>query len=133
MGSAYNISAKYVGIGGVGEITINGKILSSKIDDAVKAIFEEMQSCKDNIDELELAVVKEQLEFSLLKMSEVNELQIELITTEWDDGVVFADAVKKFDSLTPADIRIAAQKYLPSSIDDGSYVMLIRDPLKSQD
>ena len=47
-----------------------------------------------------------------------------------DEGLTFDDKIEKMREVTSKKIRDVAIKCLPSSREDGNYVLLLRDPLK---
>jgi len=130
-GLAYNISAGYDGEDNKGVMYVNGGIDSSRIDEAVDAVFDSMDYFKSNlVSDRDLEKIKRSAIYEIAKMMETNHGLVGLIQNKVDDDLTPESYMVSLDAVTPQQIMDAANKYFPKSREEGKYVLLIRDPLK---
>jgi hypothetical protein len=48
-------------------------------------------------------------------------------------GISMKDVLENYNKLTEHDIKRVAEKYLPSSREEGSYILVIGKPMKKSD
>ncbi len=131
MGLAYGIGGGYHFDNNKGLVLVTGKIDASRIGQALGAIFEEMKELQENIIPKHLLhLLIKQSKYSIAKVFESNAGHISAIQSKLDYGFTPELYFREIDAVTPEQIREVANKYLPSSREEGKYVLLLRDPLK---
>ena len=132
MGLAYGIGSSYLAGNNMGSVNISGSVQSTRANEAIDAIFTEMEHLKNNlVDKEELDRIKRNHIYGLLKYFESNDGHANGIEIKWDKGLTPELHLKKMNAVTPEMVREAARKYFPENRDDGKYVLLLRDPLKT--
>ncbi len=140
LGLAYYIGSYYDGDDNFGNVVINGSIDNKGIDQAKKAIFEEIHKLKeDRVSKKELADAKSRLKYRtsssvdgawkiILGRDPLNIQKLSQLEKELDTEKSIKDELSEIDSVTLEEIQKAAQLYLPEK--NGNYVFMVRDPLK---
>ncbi len=131
-GLAYFIGSNYHGKNNAGTIVIYGNIHSTRQDEAIEAIFNEMRRLStESVTEAELFGFKNRLRYNIAINSEMNESIVdEVLEFKIDYSITREEYLANIAKVTSHDIQEIARKYLPKSKDDENYVLLIRDPLK---
>lgn len=130
-GLAYEIGSKYDWSNNKGLIYIGGSIQSTRIDESITAIFEEMKRLQiELVPNDYLEVLKRKSRYQIAKTFESNEGHVYAIERKIDGGITPEEHLKKLDDVTPEMIRESAVKYLPKNREEGRYVLMLRDPLK---
>lgn len=129
MGLAYDISGDYNTSNNKGLLTICGKIDASRIEQAIRAIFEGMGELQERpLPKEYLKRLVGKTKFLLAKTFETNSGHIRVIEQKIDYELTPETYFKEIEGVTPEQVFEAARKYLPAP--DGKYVLLLRDPLK---
>ena len=132
-GLAYHIESDYNGRNNNGCINICGRTSSQKSEETINIVFDEMNKLKTElVSNEELSRLKKLLRYSIAKAFETNEGHVYAIKTKWDENITPEIVLMQYDSISPEQIREAAIKYLPSSMENGNYVLLLRDSLKKE-
>ncbi len=130
-GLAYDVGSQYTGQNNLGSIYVGGSIQSTRADEAIDAIFEEMKGMQERlVSEKELDRLKRNSRYGIAKTFETNEGHVNAIETKYDKGLTPGVHLAKVDAVTPEDVQRAAQVYLPKDRLQGKYVLMLRDPLK---
>jgi predicted Zn-dependent peptidase len=130
-GLAYSIRSQHGNRNNAGGIYINGKIQSSRADEAIDAIFEEMKELQDTrVPEDELDRIKRSSIYDIAKAFETNSGHVDAIEMKSDRGITPESYLAKINAVTPELIQKAAQTYFPKDRENGKYVLMLRDPLK---
>jgi predicted Zn-dependent peptidase len=135
-GLVYYIGADYGGSRGFnrGYIEIICNVISSKRDEVISAIFDEINKFKTElVEQKELERIRRGLKFGQAKLFEQNETRVGGIELKLDTGITFNQYCERIGEVTAESIRDVARSYLPSSLEDGNYILLIRDPLLEED
>ncbi len=131
MGLAYSLGSCYTCANKAGVIEIGGRIQALKADDAIDAVFKEIDLLKSKLIDLdELNVLRKQSMYHLAVLFETNQSHADAIQNKWDLGRTPELQLQKMNELTPEMIQDAANKYFPTSREEGNYILLLRDPLK---
>lgn len=129
-GLAYNLDVMMDGEYNGGELGINAAVPAKRINEAVDAIFEEIQKMRTKkVSDESVERVKRAVKYRLASTFESNEGHIGAIETKLDEGLTPESLIADYDRVTPARVIEVANKYLPDR-EKGSYVLYIRDPLK---
>lgn len=135
-GLTYEIQSDYDYKLGQGQITISTDVECHFEDKTVNVIFEEIQKLREegiSYDELERA--KRLLRYIIEKNFEMNGNLcerigiIDVLYSREESGVSMKDLLENYSKLTQRDIQKAAEKYLPTSREDGNYVLVVGKPL----
>jgi len=130
MGLAYGIGSSYAARGG-GAIYVTGNVQAARINEALDAVFNEMNCLKNElVDGDELARINRNGAYNLAKGFETNEGHVDAIEVKLDIGLNPELYLQNIDAVTPEMVRDAANKYFPTNREDGKYVLLLMDPLK---
>ena len=128
-GMAYGILCTYDGSNNVGVFTTEGKIMASRVDEALETIFQEFRQIQDEpVGQQEFSRLRKRMKFWFAQVSESNAALGEMIEGKLDYDLRPEHLFRSIDALTPEKIMETARRYLPSR--EGNYVLLIRDPLK---
>jgi predicted Zn-dependent peptidase len=131
LGFTYGIGSQYHHDNNVGIISTYSSIGAERSDEAIDIVFEEMRKLRENpVSDEELSRHRRISRYNIAKTFESNSGHVHAIRLKHDKGVTPESYLKKFDAVTTRDVQEAAIKYLPSSREDGKYVMMLRDPLK---
>ena len=130
-GLAYSVGSGYTNQNNSGSIYVGGSIQSTRAQETINAIFEEMKGMQEKpVSSSELDRLKRNSRYGIIKAFETNEGHIHAIETKYDKGITLKEHITKMDAVTPADVQKAAQTYLPKNQEQGKYVLMLRDPLK---
>jgi len=130
-GLSYHVNCVYQDANNDGLLTFKGNVHSKRINEALDLIFEQFKKTKEDlVYPGELDLLKKQLAYQFSKEFETNSGHAGAIEIKMDKGLTADDFIKGMSSVTPEQIREAANKYLPADRESGKYVLLIRDPLK---
>lgn len=128
-GLAYSIEMLVNGDYNAGRLEIRAMVPARRIEEAVSAIFEEMQKMKtQKVCDKSVERVKRAAKYTAAKATESNEGCASLIEHKLDEGLTLESFIKECDKVTPEKIIEVANKYLPDR-ENGNYVLYIRDPL----
>ena len=135
MGAAYHIHGGYNGFSNCGLFNIHGLVHSKRQEEVLDAIFDEIyKSQHGKISSQELQDLNSTAIFDLSSVHEtLSNFEYDLtdlILQKFREGVSYEDYMKRISKVTPEDIKRVANLYLPSSLNDNNYVLMIRDPLK---
>jgi len=130
-GLSYHVDCSYQASNNDGLITFRGNIHSKRTDEALDLMFAQFAKIKKElVYPGELDLLKKQLLYNFAKKFETNSGHAGAIEIKIDHGLTADKFIQNMSSVTPEQIREAANKYLPSDRENGKYVLLIRDPLK---
>ena len=130
-GLAYSVGSGYTNQNNSGSIYVGGSIQSTRAQETINAIFEEMKGMQEKpVSSSELDRLKRNSRYGIIKAFETNEGHIHAIETKYDKGITLKEHITKMDAVTPADVQKAAQTYLPKNQEQGEDVLMLRDPLK---
>jgi len=130
-GLAYGIGAQYDNSNNKGGIYIGGNVQSTRADEAIDAIFEEMSKLRTYlVSQKNLERLKRKSRYNIAKTFETNTGYVNAIELKMDKGLTPEYHLERMEAVTPKKIRDAAVKYLPQNRTDGKYVLSLRDPLK---
>ncbi|MEA3330058.1 MAG: pitrilysin family protein [Nanoarchaeota archaeon] len=130
-GLTYHISSNYEGECNSGAIFIETKIFPKRIESTIKSIFEQLKRLREEkVDDQEIERLRRSIKFNLASALDNNPIGV--IKLERDKGVSCDELCKRYDLVTPKDVRDIAQRYFPSGPDDENYVLAIRNPLLNQ-
>ena len=130
-GLAYGVGSQYACQNNSGSIYVGGSIQSTRADEAIDAIFEEMKGMQEKpVSGKELDRLKRNSRYGIAKAFETNEGHTNAIQSKYDKNITPEEHLAKIDAVTPADVQRAAQVYLPKDREQGKYVLMLRDPLK---
>lgn len=130
-GLAYNIGAQHEFNNNIGALYIYGNVQSKNANEAIDAIFEEMNLLKNElVPTEELDALKKQNKYDFAKHFESNQGHLSSIQLNINYGITPEHTLKKLNEVTPEAIREAARKYFPTDRATGNYVLSLRDPLK---
>lgn len=133
-GLAYGIGADYDETLNTGVMEVYGKIPSTMQQEAIDAVFEEMNILRSQpVSQEELDRIVRNGRYALGKSLETNEGHVSAIARKIDTGITPEFAMGEWERVTPEKLLEVAQKYLPANRNDGKYVLLVRDPLKTSD
>ncbi len=128
-GLAYDVGSSCDGDYNGGEMHINATVPAKRINEAVEAIFEEMQRVKSQIvPERTLERIRRIAKYDFVKGFESNEGHFSAIEGKLDNNLTPESRLKGYYAVTPDRVLEVANKYLPDK--EGKYVLYIRDPLK---
>jgi predicted Zn-dependent peptidase len=131
-GLAYAINSGYTGSCGQGILQVSGNVSAARHEEVIDTIFEEMKKLREkSVSEQELQTIIRRGRYQLGKDFESNQGHIQAMRTKIDTERTPEIAIRNWEAVTPQDIQEAAQKYFPENREDGTYVLLIRDPLKA--
>ncbi len=131
MGLAYGVGSSYSSCDNSGMIDIGGRIQAIKADEAFVAIFEEMDRLKSElVDPTELEKIKRTVNYGLAKRFESNDGRVGALEAILERGITAESHLRGMNAVTPELVQEAANKYFPTNIEDGKYVLLFVDPLK---
>ncbi len=129
-GLAYSISSFYQGSYNIGLMGIGGNFPSIKQNEALDAIFEEMEKLRKRpVTQKELDSVIKKESYAIGKMFESNEGHINALERKLDANLTPEIFMTELKKITPQRLLETAQKYLPVNRIEGKYVLLVRDPL----
>ncbi len=132
-GLAYSLDTSYNGDYNCGELGITAFVPVNRIDEAVDAIFEEMDNMKTQKQDVkDIDRIKKMSKYNLIKSFESNEGHISIIELKLDEELTPESYIDGFDKVTSEKIMEVANKYLPDR-ENGKYVLYIRDPLKQNE
>ncbi|MBW6451506.1 MAG: insulinase family protein [DPANN group archaeon] len=133
-GLAYSIKSAYLKhFNGVYNVRIYSKLDATRVDEAIDSIFEQMDLLKtEPVSDDELELIKKRELYKFVNTFETNKSRVELLESIIDTGINPEMQYKRIEAVTAQDIMDAAIKYLPSSLDDDGYVLMLRDPLKDE-
>jgi len=130
-GLAYGMGSQYAHQNNSGGIYIGGNVQSTRADEAIGAIFEEMKGMQENpVSRDELDRLKRNSMYGIAKTFETNEGHVDAIQFKHEKNITPEEHLAKIGAVTPADVQKAAQTYLPKDPETGKYVLMLRDPLK---
>ncbi len=130
-GLAYGVSSKYGRRDNQGVICISGRVHSTRADEAIDTIFEEMIKLRiDLVPQDSLERLKRISRYNVAKAFETNAGHARVIGLKIDKGITPEYILEKMEEVTPEKIRDAAVRYFPQNRADGKYVLMLRDPLK---
>ncbi len=129
-GLAYNIETIVDGDYNAGELGINAAVPANRIDEAVDAIFEEVQRMKtQKSNDRSVDRIKRKVKYKIAKNFESNDGHVSAIEAKLDEGLTTDLFIEGFNRVTPDRVIEVANKYLPDR-ERGKYILYIRDPLK---
>jgi len=130
-GLAYGVGAQYDNSNNKGAIYIGGNVQSTRADEAIDAIFDEMVKLRtDLVSQESLKRLKRNSQYTIAKTFETNAGHVNAIELKMDKGLTPEYHLERMEAVTPKEIREVAVKYLPQNRTDGKYVLSLRDPLK---
>ncbi|MBX4196148.1 insulinase family protein [Candidatus Pacearchaeota archaeon] len=129
-GLAYQVSTQCTRDYNGGEFHVHASLPARRLDEAVGAIFDEMEKMKhEKIDDDNLMLVRKRAQYGIARTFESNEGHIELIDDKLDYGLTAEIAMERYNKVTAERILEVANKYLPDR-ENGNYILTIKDPLK---
>ena len=129
-GLAYSSGISINGSYRAGVCAIGLTIPATRINEAVDAVFEEMQKVRSQgFNEKEIRDAKKGAEYEVAKSYESNEGNLWGIELRLNDGIAPDNIIDEYEKVTNHRILDVANQYLPDK-DSGNYVLHIRDPLK---
>ncbi len=130
-GLAYSAGTNCDGDYNAGVMIVNASVPSKRQEEAIDAIFEEMRKLKqEKIPEKDGARIKKIIKYRVAEVLESNGGHLYAINERRDTNRSPEDFFAGYNAVTSEKIIEVANKYLPSSREDGNYVLLIRDSLK---
>lgn len=130
-GLAYSVGCGYDSSDNQGAIHIMSNVHAQRSEEAIDTIFDEMKLLQEApVDADDLERIKKTMRYNLVSAFETNGGQAHAIEFEIDNGFTPEHYVAKLGKVTQEQVREVATKYLPSR-EEGKYVLLLRDPLKS--
>ena len=130
-GLAYSVKSDCSGDYNAGVMSINASVPSKRQEEAVDAIFDEMRKFREEkIPERDVDRPKRIIRYRVGRMLESNGGHLYAINEKRDTGRKPEDFLNGYDAVTSQRINEVANKYLPTSREDGKYVLILRDPLK---
>lgn len=128
-GLAYSIDGEYDGLYNKGLLEIRSPVYALKLKQAIDIMFREMRRLQETpIDDKELTALKDNILYKMASKLERSRHLVQAVEQYLDFGVAPINEVERMQSVTSEDIVKAATAYLPRRINDGRYVMLVRDP-----
>lgn len=128
-GLAYHAAISYNGDYNGGILGINADVPARRIDEAVDAIFEEIQRMKtERVSDKSVERIKKTSKYILAKAFESNEGHLGAIEVKLDYGLTLETLIEGHNQVTPDNVLEVANNYLPDR-ETGRYVLFIRDPL----
>lgn len=129
-GLAYHVGTSYNGDYNCGEFNIHANVPASRIDEAVNALFREIERIKtQRVPNKTVDRIKRSAKYNIAKTFESNEGHISAIEVKLDKCLTPESYLEDYDRITPERILEVANKYFPDK-KKGDYVLYIRDPLK---
>jgi predicted Zn-dependent peptidase len=129
-GLAYSIGSGVSDDYNAGIMSIGASVLSVRKEEAVQAIFEEIERMKSTtmpVEEVE--GVRKGVKYRLAKIFETNEGHIGALEAKLDENLNPEEYIGGYDAVTPEKVREVAKRYLPSR-EGGNYLLTVQDPLK---
>ncbi len=131
MGFAYAIESYYTAEDNAGVMGISGSIQATRVEEAIEAIFQEMDGLKEKlVNGAEIAKIKSKKLYRLAEYLGNDRGRMEGIEIELDTGLTPELHSQRIEAVTPEMIREAANKYFPKNREFGRYVLFLKDPLK---
>jgi predicted Zn-dependent peptidase len=144
-GISYDIGSSYSGQQKFGSFNIQGKVDSRRQEKALEIIFEEMDKMKSSLlEEDEILRAKRRAAYRaanglsnsmysrLVGVDPVNVNAVMKIDYDLEGRIPVKKKLIQIDNLKPEEVRKVSESYFPLNIEDGRYVMLLRDPLKER-
>lgn len=129
-GLAYDIVARYRTDYNQGSIVISTKVDAFQAELAIEKIFEEFGIMQAKLVPSDIfQTAKDNIRYEAAARSDYPESYLLDIEMYLDHGITRDDQLRRLEQIRPQDIREAANKYLPSSREDGHHVLIWRDPL----
>ena len=130
-GLAYHLGSSYNGTYNCGEIHVEGYVPAKRIEEAVCAIFRELDRMKDEkVDNRVVERIRRKVKYNLASTYESNDGHIGVIEAKLDDNITPETFIQGFDDVSPERVLEVANRYLPNR-EKGNYVLFIRNPLMS--
>jgi predicted Zn-dependent peptidase len=130
-GLVYSIQSRHVTEPYSTRMEIMGKIPSGRQNEVIGMIFDEFDKLKTiPVSQEEAEKFFNKREYSMTKGYNYPETIINHIASNIENNATTDYDIERLKLVTPQSIMEAARKYLPTSQNDGNYVMLKRDPLK---
>jgi predicted Zn-dependent peptidase len=132
MGLAYSIGTGYFDkYPNTGYIELGGSIASTKQEEAIEAIFRVFIDLQEiRLPEVDLDNFKRSFRYRTITQMQDTAAIAKDITRRQVQHLDIEEYIEKLEAVTPEDVRIAANKYLPRSRKHNTYLMMLRDPLK---
>jgi predicted Zn-dependent peptidase len=128
MGLGYDVRTTGDGNYNAGESGIYATVPARRIDEAVDAIFAEINRMKTQMpSETSLKRIKKVVKYTVAKAFDSNEGHIDAIEARLDKGINMDLIIEGFGRVTPERVMEVSRKYLPDK-ETGKYVLYIRDP-----
>lgn len=132
LGLAYGCGSGYDFTDNKGAIYLHGNLAATRTEEAVDAMFNEMKKLQEEVVDVdELKRLQRDSKFSLANILDSNRGHVNVIETKIDRNLTPDIYFQKVASVTPEQIREAANRYFPKSRNDKpNYVLSSRNPLK---
>jgi len=128
-GIAYHVGSSYSTGYNTGLLYIEAKVPAKRIDEAIGAIFEEIERMKkQKVDDNVVERVKRKAKYYLASKFESNEGHIVAIEAKLDENLTPEEFIQGFNQVTSDRVIEVANRYLPDK-DEGKYILFIRNPL----
>lgn len=128
-GLAYNVGSTYNGDYNAGEFGINANVPATRIEEAVSAIFSEIQKLKtQRVDDKHIERTKKVARYNLAKIFDSNGGHISAIEAKLDDGFTPETYLQGYNDVTADKVLEVSNKYLPDR-ETGKYILFVRNPL----
>ncbi len=143
-GLAYQIGAWYATGKNAGSIDVGGKIKQGSEDRVLDIVFEEFARAQDEPFSQDLFDrTKQRLQYvasssvpgvfsNLVRVDPINVATIGKMDNAYSDKFSAEERIEMLEKVSLADVQRVAQQYLPRSRDEGAYVLLVRDPMRTE-
>ena len=114
-----------------GTLYIAGNVHAPRADEAIDAIFKEIDGLKTNLISQSVldAIIRKEW-YGYTKSNKEIEFHVDEIGNALHGVPYKQQQITELEEITPEMVREVARKYLPTNRTDGKYVLLLRDPLK---
>jgi len=131
LGLAYNVSTNYNDRYNAGCFAVNADVPARRIDEAVSAIFDEMDLMKtEAVSEEELRVLKSRTKYCFAKQQDSNEDLVAFLENLIRFKRSVEEAESAYEKVTSKDILAATGKHFPDR-ESGKYMLTIASSMES--
>ena len=131
-GLAYRVASSYNGDYNAGELHISANVQATRIEEAVNAIFDELNGLKTKkVDAKHIERIKKYAEYNLAKTFDSNEGHVSAIEAKMDYDLTPESYIEGYGKVTADKVLKMAKKYLPDR-ETGKYLLYIRNPLQDK-